>query len=176
MGRTTPRDKVVLMECLTGVNDVETSGQASSAMLRQVLQRMVGSYAGAMLFAVAPVTPFLCCGAAALGCTLLLCLALGVRRIEVQKRLSEKAEPGSIDSGLELSQDSTSLVEESVHGLGMIMRDRERAHSYIGPEVAHRAISEDSIATSPASPASPPYWRGVTIPGNAMDMPAGRAE
>ncbi|CAE7867660.1 unnamed protein product, partial [Symbiodinium microadriaticum] len=162
--------QVVLMECLTGVNDVETSGQIMgiSEMLGCAVG-MLGSYAGAMLFAVAPAAPFLGCGAAALGCTLFLCLALGVRRIEVHKRLSDKAEPGSLLSDLELSQDSTSLVEESVQGLGMIMRDGERAHSYIGPEVAHRASSEASPATSPASSASPPYARrGVTILGHAM--------
>ncbi|CAJ1354383.1 unnamed protein product [Effrenium voratum] len=121
--------QVVLMECLTGVNDPEASSQIMgfSEMLGCGVG-MAGSFAGEWLMSWSTLAPFACCGCGSLCCSLILALALGHRKMQRS-------------GGAAVSRDCCTELRPlagSVQGLSMILADRD--HSFIGPEMEFRAM------------------------------------
>jgi len=132
MGNNT---QVVLLECLTGITDVETSSQIMG--ISEVVGCGVGtfgSYAGGMLFVLSDRAPFAACALWSLFCAVGLTWSVGHRRLQ-------RAKSAGDDGTVFQSQPSEIFTLPSCQGLNLMLEDRERAHSFIGPEMEFRALS-----------------------------------
>jgi len=124
---------VVLLECLTGITDVETSSQIMG--ISEVVGCGVGtfgSYAGGMLFVLSDRAPFAACALWSLFCATGLTWSVGHRRLQ---------RAAGDDGTVFQSQPSEIFTLPSCQGLNLMLEDRERAHSFIGPEMEFRALS-----------------------------------
>eukprot|EP00434_Breviolum_minutum_P021183 symbB.v1.2.018688.t1/scaffold1410.1/size216244/14 len=127
MGNNT---QVVLLECLTGISDAETSSQVVGCAVGTF-----GSYAGGTLFALSDTAPFVACAVwSLLG-------AVGLTWSISRRRLQRAKSAGYEGPVFPASQPSEIFSLPSCQGLNLILEDRERAHSFIGPEMEFRALS-----------------------------------
>lgn len=132
MGNNT---QVVLLECLTGITDVETSSQIMG--ISEVVGCGVGtfgSYAGGMLFVLSDRAPFAACAVWSLFCAAGLTWSVGHRRLQ-------RAKSAGDDGTVFLQSQPSIFTLPSCQGLNLMLEDRERAHSFIGPEMEFRALS-----------------------------------
>eukprot|EP00435_Cladocopium_sp_Y103_P069440 s29_g33.t1 len=141
--------KVVLLECLTGITDVETSSQIMG--ISEVVGCGVGtfgSYAGGMLFVLSDRAPFAACALWSLFCAAGLTWSVGHRRLQ---RANSAGDDGTV---FLQSQTSQIFTLPSCQGLNLMLEDRERAHSFIGPEMEFRALSpvDSECSTTLTSP------------------------
>jgi len=145
--------QVVLLECLTGVVDPQTSSRIMGlSEVGGCVAGMAGSYAGAALASRSISAPFVWCSSGSFICAVMLALALGRRRTQVTGGKQWQPEQPSDGwaaaeaeaeiprlEGAQIARDieDEPLLSQSVRGLNEILVG-DRTTSYIGPEVEFR--------------------------------------